>query len=154
SLERFVHFRLYGERLDESTRVEVSNLVRVDGGTSRDTFLFDLSYEDPQTGSAVVQPCVLQQEAGSSVLESEEVEGKMTGSRRRLETEFKVVRQMELAGIPVPRALWNDTSSEWLGRPFSITSRCAGAAATSRPLDLSDEATIRRIYFEQFIDIL
>ena len=56
----------------------------------------------------------------SSVLESDESESKMTGSRRLPQVEFRMIQLMEAQGIPVPHMLWVEPTGTWLERPFAV----------------------------------
>jgi aminoglycoside phosphotransferase (APT) family kinase protein len=162
-LQRYIHHAVRGDGdghrialLDGqpvgTPDVEVTNLERIVGGASRDTWFFDVTYQDP-AGHAVEEHCVLQEEAISSVLESDEAEGKMTGSRRRPETEAKVIAALESTGIPVPKILWTEATGEWLGQPFCISRRIPGTSDDSPLFEEGNEAAREKVY-ENYVDIL
>src|SRR5205823_2676418 len=116
-LEEFIHSEVHG-----SSMVKVRNLERMIGGQSRDTWFFDVEYVDA-AGHTVQDRCVLQEEAVSSVLETDAASDQITGTRRTTETEFEVIKAVEAAGITVAHPLWLDATGAWLGRPFSVSRR-------------------------------
>jgi aminoglycoside phosphotransferase (APT) family kinase protein len=145
-LERFIASEVPG-----ATNVRVRGLQRMVGGASRETWFFDATWDDASGSQA--EHCVLQREAVSSVLESDVAEGQMTGSRRRPESEVRVVRAMERLGIPVPHFLWLDRSGTWLGRPFAVSRRLPGSSDDSVLLEEAQAANRARI-LGQYAEIL
>jgi aminoglycoside phosphotransferase (APT) family kinase protein len=146
-LEAFVANEVHG-----SSRVKVRNLERMIGGQSRDTWFFDVEYVDA-AGHTVEDRCVLQEEAVSSVLETDVAPDQITGTRRCTETEFEVIKVAEAAGIAVAHPLWLDSTGEWLGRPFSVSRRVAGSG-TDAPLLEDENAEQRRKVFAHFVEVL
>jgi len=145
-LERFIASEVQGAR-----NVRVRGLQRMVGGASRETWFFDAAWDD--ASGAQEEHCVLQREAVSSVLESDVAEGQMTGSRRRPESEVRVVRAMERLGIPVPHFLWIDRSGDWLGRPFAVSRKLPGSSDDSVLLEEAQSAHRARI-LAQYAEIL
>ena len=128
--------------------IRITDLQRLAGGASREAFVFEVSWRE---GAAVRQEkCVMLRQPVSSVLESDESEARITGSRRLAHVEFKMIRLMEMHGIPVPHMLWVDPDGRWLERPFSIARWITGEA------DLSKLATAPHLdtILEQYIEIL
>ena len=128
--------------------VRVTNLRALSGGASREAFVFDVSWTSGSAQSA--ETCVMLRQAVSSVLESDESEGTITGTRRLPQTEFKRVRLMEAQGIPVPHALWVEPTGTWLDRPFAVSRWIDGEADLTK---LADAPNLERI-LEQYIEIL
>src|SRR5204863_3432847 len=112
--------------MPEAADIHITDLQRMAGGASREAFLFDVTWSD-QSG-AHREKCVLLRQPVSSVLESDESEARITGSRRLPQVEFKMIRLMEGQGIPVPHMLWVDPEGKWLERPFSVARWIDGEA--------------------------
>jgi len=146
-LEEFIR-----NEVPSSPDVRVTNLERKMGGASRNTFFFDVSYTEAH-GTEVHESCVLQEEADATVLESDAAPGELTGSRRRPETEFAVMRALESTAVPVPRALWIDPTGSWLGRPFIIMRKSVGDADDSALFEDGHEET-RATVFARYVEIL
>jgi aminoglycoside phosphotransferase (APT) family kinase protein len=104
-------------------------------------------------GQRVEESCVLQEEADATVLESDEAPGRMTGSRRRPETEYAVMKALESTGYPVPHMLWIDTSGEWLERPFIVMRKSRGEADDAELFEDGREAQRERV-FASYIELL
>ena len=132
--------------------VRVTSLERMAGGASRDTWFFDVSYVD-SAGHTVEERCVMQEEAVASVLESDEAPDRLTGSRRRPETEFRAVHALAEAGITVAQPLWIEPTGDWLGRPFAISRRVSGTA-DDLPLLEPENDEQRRNVFGHYVEIL
>ncbi len=128
--------------------VQVTNLERMGGGASREAFLFEAGWSD-DTGPRR-EKCVMLRQPVSSVLESDETEARITGSRRLPQVEFKMIRLMEQQGIPVPHMLWVDPEGKWLERPFSVARWIDGEA------DLTKLATEPHLpaMLDQYVEIL
>ena len=132
--------------------VRVTNLSRKFGGASRKTYFFDVAYTDAD-GTQVEESCVLQEEADATVLESDEAPGKLTGSRRRPETEYAVMKALEPTEIPVPHVLWIDPTGKWLDRPFIVMRKSHGEADDAELFEEGNE-TRREAIFARYIDLL
>lgn len=130
--------------------VKVSEFQRLDGGNSRDTYLFDLSYKD-SADVAVFERCVMQREAVSSLLDTDDEEGHINGTRRRPETEFKAVVALAQAGLRVPEMLWCDPTGEWLDRPFTI---CRREEGTTSDVELRSDPAKLSVAYEDYVQTL
>jgi aminoglycoside phosphotransferase (APT) family kinase protein len=128
--------------------VRVTNLRPLAGGASRQAFVFDASWTSD--GRPAAEKCVMLRQAVSSVLESDESEREITGTRRLPQVEFKIVRLMEAQGIPVPHALWVEPAGTWLDRPFAVSRWIDGEADLTKLADAPNLAQI----LEQYIEIL
>jgi aminoglycoside phosphotransferase (APT) family kinase protein len=128
--------------------ISVAELQRMAGGASREAFLFEASWRDDDQEHR--ERCVLLRQPVSSVLESDESEAEITGSRRLPQVEFKMIRLMERQGIPVPHMLWVDPDGTWLERPFSVARWIDGEA------DLTKLATAPHLdaLLDQYAEIL
>jgi aminoglycoside phosphotransferase (APT) family kinase protein len=124
--------------------VSVTNFERLAGGNSRDTYLFEAVWLD-QDGAEVKEPCVMQREAVSSVVDTDRPGAVQSGTRRRPEIEFQAVQVLESAGLRVPHMLWQDPEGRWLERPFVVCRRVAGTASDVE-LRAGDPAKLAAVY--------
>jgi aminoglycoside phosphotransferase (APT) family kinase protein len=108
--------------------VVVENLARVGGGTSRRLWSFEAVLE--KSGHAERRALIARGDPPASCL----------GSISRTE-EFKVLRAVHQAGVPVPEGLWCSSDPVLLGSPFFVMERIDGETAP-RPL-LRDEKYAR-----------
>src|SRR5437899_1891551 len=92
--------------------LEVLNFKRVSGGSSRETYSFDLGYSE--NGVAQSRPMILRRDPTGGLLQS---------SRER---EFKIIDAMCKAGLKVPAALFLELGSAPLERPFFVMERAEG----------------------------
>jgi aminoglycoside phosphotransferase (APT) family kinase protein len=134
--------------MPQARDIGVAELQRMAGGASREAFLFDVTWRDGSQDHR--ERCVLLRQPVSSVLESDESEAEITGSRRLPQVEFKMIQLMERQGIPVPHMLWVDPDGTWLERPFSVARWIEGEA------DLTKLAAAPHLdaLVEQYVEIL
>jgi aminoglycoside phosphotransferase (APT) family kinase protein len=99
------------------TNVAVTDMQRIPGGASRETWMFDAHWAD-SAGAEHVSEFILQKDAAMSLVESERA------------IEFAFYQTMHAAGIPVPQALWLEPGPEPLGQPFFIMERLADVEAS------------------------
>jgi aminoglycoside phosphotransferase (APT) family kinase protein len=137
-----------GGEMPDARDIEIANFRSLAGGASREAFVFDVSWTT--AGGTTTEKCVMLRQPVSSVLESDESETRMTGSRRLSQIEFKMIRLMEAQGIPVPHMLWVEPTGKWLERPFSVARWIEGEADLTK---LAEAANLERI-LEQYIEIL
>jgi aminoglycoside phosphotransferase (APT) family kinase protein len=143
ALETFIA----GETPD-ATDVRVSDLKPLAGGASREAFTFDATWS---SGSGpIAERCVMLRQPVSSVLESDESETRITGSRRVPQVEFRMIRCIEASGIPVPHMLWVEPTGSCLDRPFSVARLITGNSDLSK---LGAEPHLDQI-LQQYIEIL
>lgn len=136
--------RFLASEMPDASAIEVTDVRRMTGGASREAWTFDVSWT--ADGEAHTERCVMLRHPVSSVLESDESEDKITGSRRLTGTEFNVIRLMEAEGIPVPHMLWADPDGTWLERPFSIGRWLPGTADVVPLVGTEQGATILERY--------
>ena len=126
--------------------LDVREVQRLAGGASREAWTLDVAWLDAD--GEHLEHCVMLRHPVSSVLESDESEERITGSRRLTGAEFRMIRLMEDAGIPVPHMLWADPDGAWLERPFSIGRWLPGTADVvpliGTPEAASDHRPVRR----------
>ena len=143
ALEEFI-----ASELGDATAIRVTNLDTLAGGASREAFLFDVSWSGAE--GSVAERCVLLRQPVSSVLESDESPTRFTGSRRMPEVEFRMLRCMEAAGVPVPHMLWVEPTGSVLDRPFSVARLIDGDADHTKLFD----APHRDQVLDQYVEIL
>jgi aminoglycoside phosphotransferase (APT) family kinase protein len=133
-------------QLPEAEDIRIDKLEKMAGGASREAWLFEVSWREP--GGERSEKCVMLRHPVSSVLESDDSEAKITGSRRLPQTEFKIVQLMERHGIPVPHMLWIDAEGKWLDRPFTVSRWLPGDADITPVLGTDTVDRILDQYFE------
>jgi aminoglycoside phosphotransferase (APT) family kinase protein len=92
--------------------VSVSDLYRIPGGASRETWSFDVSWR--QNGADVTRGFVLRRDPDASLLVTDR------------DVEFRVMEAVGEHGIPVPSMNWLETDGAWLDRPFFVMERIDG----------------------------
>jgi aminoglycoside phosphotransferase (APT) family kinase protein len=142
-LQRFI-----AAEMPRANDVHVTNLERMAGGASREAFRFEAQWREDRDARA--ETCVLLRQPVSSVLESDESDAKINGSRRLPHVEFKMIQLMEQQGIPVPHMLWVDPDGKWLERPFSVARWIDGEADLTK---LAAEPHLPAI-LDRYVEIL
>lgn len=111
-------------KLAHASEVRVVNLQRIAGGSSRETYSFDLEWTE--NGQRKTRPMIGRRDPTGGLLKSER------------EREFKVIETMHRAGMKIPEALYLELDSSVMDRPFFIMHRlpgrtAAGAQAAAEP---------------------
>jgi len=121
--------------------VSVSNVYRIPGGASRETWAFDAQWRED--GKEIRQGFILRRDPDASVLETDR------------DLEFRVMDAVQAHGIPVPRMFWLEQDTSWLDRPFFVMERVDGCE-TSPSKVLMDPRfyVVRDRIGERFVDIL
>lgn len=119
--------------MPEARDIDVTNFRALAGGASREAFTFDVNWTFD--GAAIAEKCVMLRQPVSSVLESDESEHKINGTRRLPQVEFKMIRLMEAQGISVPHMLWVEPTGMWLERPFAVSRWIEGEADLAKLAD-------------------
>lgn len=118
-------------------KARVDRLVRMSGGASKETWAFDLTPGEP--GAPI--PLVLRIERSSPLPVSLD-----------LEAEFRLLREVYQAGLPVPQPYWQ--GREALGSPFTVTARLEGETLVRRLHREERFARARQILPEQLVETL
>lgn len=84
----------------------VSDLSRIPGGASRETYRFRVAYE--QSGERIERPLILRRDPPASLIETER------------STEFRAYEAFHKLGLPVPEPIALELESGALERPFFI----------------------------------
>jgi aminoglycoside phosphotransferase (APT) family kinase protein len=105
-------------RLAGGGRVTISNLSRIPGGASRETWMFDAEWADgSESRSAAL---VLRKDPPASLVESERA------------VEYAFYAAFDGTDVPVPRMRWLENGPEDLGAPFFIMDRILGCDSSPR----------------------
>ena len=118
--------------------VALTNLRRVPGGASRETWAFDARFGSQGT----TRPLILRRDPGPTTV----------GSDRALE--FRVLRAAHTAGVPVPEVLWLGDDPAILDGQFFVMERVDGEALARRLLREPRYAEARRAMTGQLGAIL
>ena len=130
-------FAVYTEnQLPGASKVRVVNINRIHGGASRQTYSIDLTYEDA-TGPKT-KGLILRRDPPDSLIDTE----------RRVE--FAAIKTAYgQKDLPVPEALFLETSNAALGAPFFVMGRIEGGEPLN-PFKIDDVEPHRAAIGEQF----
>jgi len=128
-------------KLPQAEDVSVSNVARIPGGASRETWSFDAAWREG--GADVGRGFVLRRDPDASLLETER------------DAEFQVMDAVWSRGVPVPRMYWLEPGGDWLQRPFFVMERLDGCEAGAQQL-LTDPRFVRvhAQIVRSFVDVL
>ncbi len=121
--------------------VVVSNLQRIPGGASRETWSFDAHWRE--NGREAARGFVLRRDPDASLLVTDR------------DVEFRVMDAVAAHGVPVPKMCWLERDGSLLDRPFFVMERIDGCE-TSPTKVLMEPAffAVRHHLAQQFVDIL
>jgi aminoglycoside phosphotransferase (APT) family kinase protein len=124
-------------RLAESG-VTVSNLSRIPGGASRETWMFDAAWDEG--GATQSMAFILRMDPPASLLDTDR------------EVEYAFYSSFPGTRVPVPRMRWLESDAAILGGPFFIMERILGCEtntrATQAPPYLAVQAKLAREMYE------
>ena len=102
-------------KMPDAREIEVSQLWRIPGGASRETWSFDATWREgkARAGSGFI----LRRDPEASLLETERY------------VEFRIYQLLQDTGVPVPEVHWLETDPRWLERPFFVMARLPGEAS-------------------------
>lgn len=100
--------------------VAVSGLERISGGASRETYRFELQWND--AGVAHARKMILRRDPPASLIDTE----------RRVE--FEAYRAFRGTAVPVPEMLWLEEDARHLDHPFFVAEEIAGFQASPQML--------------------
>src|SRR4029453_15420025 len=125
----------------ESDDVSVSNLERIPGGASRETWSFDATWAED--GKEVQRGFVLRRDPDASLLETER------------DLEFRVMDAGPGHGVPVPKMYWLESDGAFLDRPFFVMERIDGCETSPTKVLMDPRLFPRRPQIaERFVEIL
>lgn len=102
-------------KMPDAREIEVSQLWRIPGGASRETWSFDATWREGKARAG--RGFILRRDPEASLLETERY------------VEFRVYQAVQGSGIPVPEVFWLEEEPRWLERPFFVMGRLAGEAS-------------------------
>ncbi len=103
-------------KLPDAREIEVTQLWRIPGGASRETWSFDATWREGKA-PAKAGRFIVRRDPEASLLETERY------------VEFRVYQAVRGTGIPVPEVYWLETDPRWLERPFFVMGRLPGEAS-------------------------
>ena len=114
-------------RMPDAADIAVSNLERISGGASRETYRFRLAWTQDRRPRE--RQLILRRDPPASLIDTE----------RRVE--FEAYRAFRDTAVPVPEMLWLEEADAALDHPFFIAEEIAGYQASPQMLfALGDEA--------------
>jgi aminoglycoside phosphotransferase (APT) family kinase protein len=130
--------RLIGAQEAGAHDVQIIGLKQLGGGNARNAWAFDAAW--CAGGRQRTERCVALCKAGAGQLDAE------------LGREFRVLKAIEAAELPTPRALWLDEHGNWLGMPAFVMARGDGDASILPLLHTAEPAQTRSLT-QQFLQI-
>ena len=118
-------------KMPQATDLSVINLVRIPGGSSRETYSFDVEWTE--RGARKTRPMIGRRDPTGGLLKSER------------EREYKVVDAMFRAGMRIPEPLFLELDPTVMDRPFFIMHRMPGRTATGAAAAAEPEALRRKL---------
>jgi aminoglycoside phosphotransferase (APT) family kinase protein len=100
--------------------IGVSNVFRISGGASRETWSCDATWLEGET--RVERGLIIRRDPEASLLETERY------------VEFCVYETLQASGVPVPEVYWLEDDPQWLDRSFFVMRRLPGDASPQRLL--------------------
>lgn len=107
-------------RWPDASDVRVDELVRIHGGASRETYRLRLRCR--RGASSEEHRLILRRDPTGSLIETERA------------VEFRAYAAFRGSKVPVPGALWLESDSRWLERPFFVMEEVRGGEASPQAL--------------------
>ncbi|HXU23528.1 MAG TPA: phosphotransferase family protein [Tepidiformaceae bacterium] len=130
--------RYLAPRIPGAQGLTISNLSRIPGGASRETWMFDANWHED--GQQVTAPLVLRKDPPASLLDTDR------------EAEYAFYDSFWGTSVPVPRMRWLENDGSVLGGPFFLMDRildCEGGTRTLQAPPYSDlQAPIAQHMYE------
>src|SRR5215469_15983507 len=124
-------------QMPDAENLQVVGLKRISGGSSRETYSFDLEWRE--NGEEHRRPLIGRRDPTGGLLKSER------------EREFRVIDAMNKAGLHVPEALFLELDPTVMDRPFFIMHRATGR--TSRgAFPATEPDALREKIAHQFLE--
>ncbi len=127
-------------RMPDAEGIAVSNVARIPGGASRETWMFDAAWRNGR--GAVERSYIARRDPTGSLLES------------NADLEFELYTALAGSGIPVPEVHWIERDGAWLERPFFIMSKLPGATDARTLVTSPEYADVRPLIARQKAEIL
>jgi aminoglycoside phosphotransferase (APT) family kinase protein len=116
--ERFAAY--VAHRWPDARDVSVSDLVRIHGGASRETYRLQLHFSRGEGAQA--RALVLRRDPPGSLIDTDRA------------NEVRFYRAFEESPVPVPEILWLEEDPRWLDRPFFVMEAIEGGEASPQAL--------------------
>jgi aminoglycoside phosphotransferase (APT) family kinase protein len=126
-------------KMPQAEDLRVVGLKRISGGSSRETYAFDLEWRE--NGEPRTRPMIGRRDPTGGLLKSER------------EREFRVIDTMHRAGLRVPAAIFLELDPSVMDRPFFIMERATGRASTGA-FPAAEPDALREKIAHQFVDEL
>lgn len=127
-------------RIDGAAGLAVSNLFRIPGGASRETWSFDATWQ--ANGETTTGAFILRKDPPASLVESER------------EVEYTFYHAFANTNVPVPRMRWLEQDESHLGGAFFIMERILGCDSNTRRIQEAEYAEARPMLARQMYEIL
>ncbi len=128
-------------KLAVTSYVQVSNLRRIAGGASRETWSFDASWREGEEENR--RGFVIRRDPDASLLVTDR------------DVEFRVMEAVGGDGVPVPKMYWLEQDASWLDRPFFVMERVDGCETNPQKLLMEPQFyRVRSRIAERFVRIL
>lgn len=128
------------QRMPEAHGLAISNVARIAGGASRETWSFDARWQ--QSGDTIERAFILRRDPPASLLDGNN------------DLEFELYSAMADGGIPVPPVYWIERDGAALDRPFFIMGRVPGATDARTLVTAPQYADARPAITRQKAEIL
>lgn len=126
-------------KMPDAREIAVSQLFRISGGASRETWSCDATWREGKARSG--RGFILRRDPEASLLETERY------------VEFRVYQALQGSGVPVPEVFWLEAGPQWLERPFFVMARLAGETSPQKLLATNFDGKADDVA-QQKIDIL
>jgi aminoglycoside phosphotransferase (APT) family kinase protein len=127
-------------KMPEAEEISVSNIARIAGGASRETWSFDARWREG--GGAVERGFIIRRDPPASLL---------SGNNQ---LEFELYTEMAGSDIPVPPVYWLESDGHALDRPFFAMGRLPGQTDARQLVTAPQWAEVRPRVAEQKARIL
>ena len=102
-------------KMPDAREIEISQLWRIPGGASRETWTFDATWREGKARAG--RAFIVRRDPEASLLETER------------DIEFRVYQALQDTAVPVPEVFWMESDPGWLERPFFVMGRLPGDAS-------------------------
>jgi aminoglycoside phosphotransferase (APT) family kinase protein len=126
--------------MPEAREIAVSNIARIAGGASRETWSFDARWSE--NGATIERGFIARRDPPASLL---------SGNN---ELEFELYTQFAGSRVPVPPVYWIERDGKALERPFFVMGRVPGATDARQLVTSPEFAEVRPTIAKQKPEIL
>ena len=123
-----------------ASNVRISGLLRIPGGASRETWMFEAAWDGE--GGAQSQPLIVRKDPPASLLDTDR------------EVEYAFYSTFWGTSVPVPRMRWLEQDASVLGGPFFIMDRILGCEVNTRLPQTPPYVPVQPVLAKNMYDIL